>query len=617
MRTTNCTLHDRRTADSTLVLACVLVALAGAARAQRDVERISVDSAGLQASAGSDRPSLSHDGRYAVFSSTATNLVAGGTTGARHVYLRDRLAGTTTLITRHLGVEANGNSGAPVISADGRYVAFHTTASNLGPVDVNGYQDVYLYDAQADAFTLASNGASGGGGATGGSCCPGISPDGRWVAFYSGAPDVVVNDPNIWSDAFVFDRTNSAAPVQIVSVGPGGTTADFSSGFSIPGPTSGQIAVASNPNGTDCYVAFQSTASNLVPGVDNGFLLIYLRDTQSGSTSLVSANSAGAPASGACQGVSMSTDGRFVVFNSAAPNLVPGDTTFGDTYVRDRLAGTTTKVSRSTQQIAAAGGPMQAIYPHPPSISADGRFVAFESSADNLVPNDTDDRNSVFVRDLVENRTWRVDTGPTGAQADDDCVAPCISPDGAVAAFVSRSTNLATADTNAVPDVFAVSFRPTTQGFCFGDGTGSACPCGNTGDREKGCGNSLGTGGALLLGIGTTSVSNDTFLLAASTLPPSTSVLFLQGASEIAQPFGDGLRCAGSPLVRLGGRTADSQGACAYGAGIAGDPRVSTAGAVPASGGTRTYQAWYRNAAAFCTPSTFNLTNGLRATWAP
>ncbi|MCY2960991.1 MAG: hypothetical protein NTY35_12580 [Planctomycetota bacterium] len=602
---------------TTLQLACVLAALAGTAHAQGDVARISVDSSGLQANAGSDRPSLSHDGRYAAFSSTATNLVAGGTSGARHVYLRDRLTATTTLITRHMGVEANGDSGAPVLSADGRFVAFHTTASNLGPVDVNGFQDVYLYDVQADAFTLVSNGGFGGGGATGGSCCPGISPDGRWIAFYSGASDVVLNDLNIWSDAFVFDRTNLGAPVQLVSLGPGGASADFHSGYSVPGPTSGQIAVASNPNGTDCYVAFQSTASNLVPGADNGFLLIFLRDTQLASTSLVSANSAGAPASGACTGVSMSADGRFAVFNSAAPNLVAGDTLFGDTYVRDRLAGTTTKVSRSSQQVAAAGGPMQSLYPHPPSISADARFVAFESSAANLVPNDTNDKNSVFVRDLVENRTWRFDTGPTGAQADDECIAPCISGDGSVAAFVSPSTNLVIADTNAAADVFVERLRPTTYGYCFGDGSGAACPCANTGGPEKGCGNSFAAGGALLLGIGTTSVSSDTFLLAASAMTPFTRVLFIQGASEFVQPFGDGLRCVGSPFLRLGGRTASAQGACAYGSGVAGDPRVSTAGAVPAAGGTRTYQAWYRNAAAFCTPSTFNLTNGLRAIWTP
>ncbi len=606
--------HERHAA---LRAPFALLALAMAAHAQGDVERISVDSAGIQADAGSGPPALSHDGRYVVFPSTAMNLVPGGTSGTQHVYLRDRLAGTTRLVTKRLGVEGNGDSGAAVISADGRFVAFHTTADNLGPVDSNGAQDVYLFDVQTDAFTLVSNGAAGGGGGTGGSGHPAISPDGRWVAFYSGAPDMVLNDGNGWTDAFVFDRTNLATPVEIVSVGPGGVSADFHSGTTGQPAALGQIAVVSKPGGNGCLVAFQSLASNLVPGANWGEDAVFLRDTQLATTSVVSASSTGAVANGACSGISMSADGRFVAFNSRASNLVPGDTVSWDTFVRDVTTGTTAKVTVSSQLLPGSGGAFLAPFPYSPSISADGRYVAYETPYASLVPNDTNGKNSIFVHDRVDQRTWRVDADPFGAQSNDHGVAPWISGDGRVVAFASGATDFVAGDTNAAVDVFVESFRSTTYGFCFGDGTGAACPCGNAGAPEKGCQNSTGTGGALLVGAGTTSVANDTFVLAASTMTPNTTVLFFQGTTQVATAFGDGLRCAGGSVLRIGQRAADATGSRSLGSGIAGDGPVSVSGLVPATGGTRAYQAWYRNPAPFCTAATFNLSNGLSATWTP
>jgi len=602
---------------STLSRALALCALTATSVAQGDVERISVDSAGAQASADSAQPALSHDARYAAFSSTATSLVAGGTSGARHVYLRDRLAATTTLVTRHLGVEANGDSSAPVLSADGRFLAFHSSASNFGPVDVNGYTDVYLHDRLTGTFSLVSNGAAGGGGASGTSASPAISPDGRWVAFYSSAPDVVLSDTNTWIDAFVFDRTNIGTPVEMVSVGPSGISSDFHSCTTGQPTSTGQIAVVSKPGGIGCLVAFQSLASNLVPGANSGSYSIFLRDTQLATTSVVSASSTGVFATGECIGVSMSADGRYVAFNSSALNLVPVDALGWDTYVRDVASQTTTKASVSSQQVSGAGGAFMAPFPYSPSISADGRYVAYETPFANLVPNDTNEKNSIFVRDLVDQRTWRVDTTALGAQSNDHGISPWISGDGSVIAFASSATNFVTGDTNAAPDIFVQSIRSTTFGYCFGDGTSIACPCSNSGAPEKGCDNSLGAGGALLVGAGTTSVANDTFVLAASTMPPNTTVLLFQGTMQIASTFGDGTRCAGGATLRLGERTADATGSRSFGSGIAGDAPVSVQGLVPATGGTRTYQAWYRNAASFCTSSPFNLSNGLSVTWAP
>lgn len=153
--------------------------------------------------------------------------------------------------------------------------------------------------------------------------------------------------------------------------------------------------------------------------------------------------------------------------------------------------------------------------------------------------------------------------------------------------------------------------------FCAGDGSGAACPCTN-GSAGHGCENSFATGGGVLSATGSANLANDTLVLVASGLPPTTSVLFFQGDGQIAAGngvvFGDGIRCAGGSIVRLGSKIT-SGGTASFGHGIGSDPDVSVRGQVPAGGGTRYYQAWYRNAASFCTSSTFNLTNGLSLVW--
>ncbi|MCY2960988.1 MAG: hypothetical protein NTY35_12560 [Planctomycetota bacterium] len=153
--------------------------------------------------------------------------------------------------------------------------------------------------------------------------------------------------------------------------------------------------------------------------------------------------------------------------------------------------------------------------------------------------------------------------------------------------------------------------------YCFGDGTDAACPCGPPSPPGTGCLNSFGTGG-VLAASGANSVSSDSLVLTASGLPTSSSTLFFQGTLDQnfgdGTAFGDGLRCVAGTIVRIGTKTA-SGGVVAY-PGL-GDLSVSVRGLLPVGGGLRYYQAWYRNAAAFCTPSTFNLTNGVSVTWAP
>jgi len=170
----------------------------------------------------------------------------------------------------------------------------------------------------------------------------------------------------------------------------------------------------------------------------------------------------------------------------------------------------------------------------------------------------------------------------------------------------------ADADDNSIPDECSVGTP-----FCFGDGSGAACPCDNTSTPGggRGCAHSLGQG-ARIAATGAASVSNDTIVLSGSGMPASFALYFqgtLQQSAGLGAPFGDGLRCAAGAVLRLGTAMNSGGGASSYPG--AGEPRVTVKGQVPAAGGTRHYQVWYRNAAAFCTSSTFNLSNGLELIW--
>jgi hypothetical protein len=185
---------------------------------------------------------------------------------------------------------------------------------------------------------------------------------------------------------------------------------------------------------------------------------------------------------------------------------------------------------------------------------------------------------------------------------------PGVASGGSIAITVATVTSFGTLN-----GIQIVREAPTFTTYCFGDGTGTACPCGNNGAAGNGCANSVVPGGANLTATGSSSVSADTITLLGSGMPDSTC-LYFQGTTQISAAFGDGLRCAGGTVIRLGTKT-NSAGASQY--PTVGDLSVSVRGAVPPAGGARTYQVWYRNAAAFCTASTFNLSNGLQLNWVP
>ena len=356
------------------------VGAAGPARADGTTERVSVGPGGVQANGFSFDPALSGGGRFVAFESSATNLVPGDTSRDGGVFVRDRETGTTRRVSLGPG-GVPGGGGKPGISANGRFVAFVSTSSNLVPGDTNGRSDAFVRDRWRRVTTRVSVGP-GGGQSNGDSDWPAISADGR-------------------------------------------------------------------------FVAFQSSATNLVPGDTNGAIDVFVHDRQAGTTRRASVGAGGAQANEFSFFSALSADGRFVVFDSAATNLVPGDTNGEwDVFVRDRQTGTTQRVSIGPG--GAEGDALSSVG----ALSADGRFVAFFSGATNLVPNDTNGVSDVFVRDRHAGTTRRGSLGRNGAQGDAGVGELAISADGRVVAFDTASTNLVPGDTNGETDVFVRLLRP-------------------------------------------------------------------------------------------------------------------------------------------------------------
>lgn len=323
----------------------------------------------------------------------------------------------------------------PQISANGRYVAFFSTASNLVPGDTNDTWDVFVRDRRAGTtrrVSVSSTGAQADGQAHSNAR---ISADGRYVAFPSYATNLVPGDTNDNSDVFVRDL--STGQTSRVSVSSGGAQANGFSSFSLALSADGR------------YVLFDSEADNLVPGDTNGLRDVFLHDRRTGRTSRVSVSSGGGQADHIRESPSISADGRYVAFDSFAGNLVPGDTNgFSDVFVLDRRTGRTTLVSRTP---AGAPSLYNSFYP---TLSADGRFVSFQSESPDVVPGDTNDMADVFVHDRRTGRTSRVSVSSAGVQANDHCNVSSISADGRYVVFSSPATTLVPRDGNGSEDVF-------------------------------------------------------------------------------------------------------------------------------------------------------------------
>jgi Tol biopolymer transport system component len=398
--------------------------------------RISVATGGTQANNNSDKPAISADGRYIAFSSSASNLVAGDTNGVQDVFLRDQVSGYTTRVSvDSFGAQANGASSSPAISADSFYVAYQSMASNLVAGDTNSRPDVFVYHRITGVTTRISL-ATGGTQANSVSNSPAISTDGRYVAFSSDASNLVAGDTNGCGDVFVRDRATDATTR--VNVATGGTQANENCS---DGPISLEMAISADGR----YVAFDSTATNLVAG--GGPHDVYVRDRVTGTTTLVSVPMGDFPNVGS-DSPAISADGRYISFVSAYPLM--GD--FWYVFVHDRVTSTTTQVN----------SPVASDNTDSPALSADGRYVAFHSEST------TNSRNDVFLRDRVTGTTTRVSVATDGTLANNVSQQPAISADGRTVAFSSNANNLVADDTNAKADVFvrdrlAPALAPVTR----------------------------------------------------------------------------------------------------------------------------------------------------------
>ncbi len=532
--------------------------------------RASVDSGGAQGDEDSGLASISPDGRYVAFTSEATNLVGSDTNGKLDVFVHDSESGTTERVSVDSGgVQGNGHSDYPSISADGRHVAFASKAANLVSGDTNVHLDVFVHDRQSGSTERVSVSSSGTQG-NGGSGNPSITPDGRYVTFQSVANNLVVGDTNGMADVFVHDRQNALTErVSVDSGGAQGNGFSFSPSISADGR----------------YVAFESEATNLVGGDTNGSEDIFVHDRQSGTTERVSVKSSGAQANGWSYRPSISADGRYVTFEATASNLVGADTNHvQDIFVRDRQAGTTERVSVSS------GGVQGDLHSYLPSISADGRCVAFESEATNFVDGDTNDRNDIFVHDRQSGTTERVSVSSAGAQGNDHSRDPSLSATGRQLAFQSEARTLVSGDTNHLEDIFVRDRAEIGTKYCTANANSTGSP-------------------ADLSAAGSASSGADHLVLTSMPVP-NQSGIFFHGTNQAQIAFGNGLLCTTGGIAR--GAIVMSVGNVATYTYDNSDARHGLSAFI---GSTRNFQHWFRDPAgggAF-----FNTSNAMSIAVAP
>jgi len=510
----------------------ILAVLALAAAGAQVASRASVSSAGLQGSGRSQVCAISADGRFIAFQSLARDLVLDDTNAAQDIFVHDRASGATERVSLATGgAQADGASGRPSLSADGRFVAFQSFATNLVVGDTNGECDVFVRDRWA-ATTQRVSLSAGGAEVHGPSFAPSISADGRRVAFHGSASDLVAADVNGVSDVFVRDRL--LGKTVLASAGPLGS------------PGNGPSSDASlSPDGG--HVAFHSSASDLVALDTNQASDVFVRDLAAATTLRASLAPGHLQLDGDSLYPSLGDGGRAVAFSSRAANLLLGPVDGRwQIYVRLPASDRTWLASADSSGTPGRGGS------HRPSLAADGRSVAFQSEAPNLVPGDSNGSFDAFLRHLPAGPTQRVSLGPGGVQGDGDSGLPALSGDGGAVAFESWSTSFAAGDTNGQWDVFVAEPAlacPLLAVYC------SASPSG------AGCTQVIGASGL------PRSSGPDAFFVTALHAPAGEPGLLGWGPAPAALPFAGGILCVQPPLTRVS-TSASSAGTGACGGAL-------------------------------------------------
>lgn len=374
------------------------------------IERVSVTSAGEEAAFGACCSEyavvISGDGRFVAFSSISNDLTPDDTNAAQDIFLHDRQTGITSMVSADSGGNpANGNACYPSISANGRYIAFESDATNLVSDDSNGFQDVFVHDSQTGATVRVSITHDGQQSNHDSfiTINRAISEDGRFVSFESLADNLVPNDTNSVRDAFVHDRD---ADADGIFDEPGATTTVRVSVATDGTEGNGHLAESYQPAlaGNGRYVAFQSYATNLVPDDTNLTLDVFVRDRDTDAdgifdepgavlTERVSVDSGGGQSNGGSGQAGLTGDGRYVTFYSTATNLTPGAGGPQSIFLHDRTTGETIRLSESSRGANPDDTSAGAM------IAANGPIVTFTSLATNLVDGDTNNAFDVFLYD--------------------------------------------------------------------------------------------------------------------------------------------------------------------------------------------------------------------------
>ncbi len=435
-----------------------------------DLDLVSRTSAGAPADDTSQAPSISADGRFVAFASEADNLSTEDVDAQQSVFVRDVDTGTTTLVSRQSaalgGAAADDFSETPSISADGRFVAFVSNASNLA-AEATASTNVFVRDMQAQTTTLVSrqSAADGGAGADDRAFDPAISADGRYVVFDSFADNLSAEDAAV-KDVFVRDlQAQTTTLVSRQSASAGGAGGDGNS-FAASISADGRV------------VAFASTADNLSAAAPAFQSDLFVRDLDAATTALANRASgpAGAVGDASVFDSALSADGRAVAFISAAGNLsAEDDAAAADVFVRDFDADATTLVSRADGPTGPGGdGSATDVV-----ISGDGRFLAFSSNADNLSGDDDETAGDIFVRDVSAATTRLVSraAGPAGPGGDALSFDPAITADGRYVAFASEADNISSQDADPSTDVFRRDLLGGPAGPAAGGApaTGAVC----------------------------------------------------------------------------------------------------------------------------------------------
>lgn len=376
------------------------------------------------------RPDISANGRYVAFTTGATNLGAPDFNTAGDVYRFDRVTGLVELVSIDgLGIAVGGS--APSMSADGNYIAF-VTSSPIVTTDTDTRPDVYVR-GMFPPFVAHVSSAPGFEAAPGDNLEPSIAEDGLSVAFTSHAA-LVPSDTNGVSDVYLITAVDYPKLVSVSTAGTPGSAP--SSGPSISGDGS--------------TVAFYSFAPNLVPADTNGAIDVFVRDLDTDSTSLVSRSSSGALGNGSSFYPGISRDGSVVAFQSIATNLVPdGNINTYDVFVRDRSAETTTRIVARR-----ADGSELSVAKLRPAISPDGTLVAWESPAG--IPGDDSLLTKILVHDLLTDITRHASATFDGSPVAGTSLFTTVERTGgeSLVAFPSQAWNLVPFDTNGFDDVF-------------------------------------------------------------------------------------------------------------------------------------------------------------------